>query len=1474
MRSVNFNRRAFFGICVLAGGMCAPACHADDTPPVPVPIPLEEGIASAPGAETLIEDVHAGRLEQVEQQLRGGIDANSISENGYSCLQVATIAGQPSMLQLLLDFGADVDLSPQSVSPLIYAAAQNRLACARVLLDAGADTRFQVSSGKTALHLAALQGNAEMVELLMQYGARPTPPLKQPGLASQIADPQQADRIMQLLTNRRETTAVDATGAILVKDSDDLQTKLLSATDGAIFRLSPGHYDGPIVIDGIQVTIVGAPQDRSTTLQNTAPDAQYVVWVRAGGGLTLRDVRLQCDGEQQVGIWLADSQATVQQCQFGDAPFFACYAKNSQLNLDQCDFENLTSLGVVAQEKSKVLIQRCGFQKGNRTAVQLESQSDAEIVECEFKEFAESGIRGIGAGDVQVNDCQFFDCEISIAAHNRCNSLSVRDSRFVGNSTSVLAQDVDQYTRLANNHVDQAQGSGTAFDIQRLGGAVIRDNLVRGGDLGIYVGSQFPSPVAINRNRIVGTQTGGIYISAQTQAGSVARLSRNWIASPTGYGIVADSSSPTTLSSNTIVCQDKMAVSLQRRSTAVLNGNDIYAAEGAVSFFEPDGQQSLLVNEQVFGAAAATLAQHLTTDSTDRLLQSAQDRRLQSEVGSLVASVMQVASANPANSDDLQRALGKLADRFSTNRAAAEKLLRLTLRIEDDAGLRRETSFSVYRSASAAAGMQHYVASDIRDPDDLLTFLQDKNSAVGHRCRFAHPGLDAAAEQEHDSVQDVVLNELNRLVDDPELYERSRFEPLLDPQSLSAMDARVIKPEEIQVLRSRNRRLLDAVLANLVRSSRRVGKSSDQPVYVPPGQYWIVPDIQENLLRSCSVAGEQDANILIRVPQSVWLPIETSAKGPPTWDLFQLRSPAQLRAELARIRPRASESTRALRELRYHLRPDGVPQTRNEARALAIDYLPSLLIDPAKAEKLKPSLTGLEYLDAQMYVQRILSVVGTGEDAATIAEGIPDMGDLTQQHRWMAVITRIEARQGNLETGWCSQLASNSNRQIAVVAAMQLHQCGISRFDDVLRDYLQYPQNTQLARDAAYALLDDDDGSTRFAMLSFHNHLLLQQDDDPALRLSELVVPSSLYLLAYGQPSDLRYVSSTPWSAAGLYYLSALTSSPLRPVKHLLGANQWIYDARTLGAALVTRPDGPALDHQLRAMIVRKEQSRFQSPYDQMGAGFRSNQEAELVGAFYRPSARVVQLLGGFDEGSIDLTARADILPTLQSKLRWFPGRDQLDMYVRNWQAGNATYLQKLDHFTIDEIEAAIERCGGSKPAALDLFRSAHAISSQIGTHALRHFSTGLDERCYLFFQSMDEDFDVGGVNGLVELRIENKEQKTQFFIRLRQAAYYNRSTLIDGELESLYPFHKYVKEDGRALIDSVSVRRDGQRTAVRELQKQPDGSFVFEADLDAPAGSEGYLDIHFKFFDQETTMTFALHQGENARRIRAEPAR
>ena len=86
----------------------------------------------------------------------------------------ASASGDTETVRSLLQKGHDVNEGFPLVRtrPLMLAAAHGHPETARVLLDAGADVNAEDLTGWTALHAGAFKGDASIVTLLLERGAR------------------------------------------------------------------------------------------------------------------------------------------------------------------------------------------------------------------------------------------------------------------------------------------------------------------------------------------------------------------------------------------------------------------------------------------------------------------------------------------------------------------------------------------------------------------------------------------------------------------------------------------------------------------------------------------------------------------------------------------------------------------------------------------------------------------------------------------------------------------------------------------------------------------------------------------------------------------------------------------------------------------------------------------------------------------------------------------------------------------------------------------------------------------------------------------------------------------------------------------------------------------------------------------------------------------------------------------------------
>ncbi|XP_014616282.1 PREDICTED: ankyrin repeat domain-containing protein 27-like isoform X3 [Polistes canadensis] len=99
---------------------------------------------------------------------------SSYNDNGKTVLHVASTVGSLEIIQLLLDAGADVNVTTkvEGHTPLHLACSANKIQAVKIILDCGVcNINAKDSNGDTPLHLAIRNVNIRIVELLIRSGA-------------------------------------------------------------------------------------------------------------------------------------------------------------------------------------------------------------------------------------------------------------------------------------------------------------------------------------------------------------------------------------------------------------------------------------------------------------------------------------------------------------------------------------------------------------------------------------------------------------------------------------------------------------------------------------------------------------------------------------------------------------------------------------------------------------------------------------------------------------------------------------------------------------------------------------------------------------------------------------------------------------------------------------------------------------------------------------------------------------------------------------------------------------------------------------------------------------------------------------------------------------------------------------------------------------------------------------------------------
>jgi ankyrin repeat protein len=136
--------------------------------------PLDD---AAPENARLWHAASIGDLEGVKAAIEDGADLDPVTNEGWgrvSALDVAAMNGHVDVIELLLKRGANVNIvDKDGYTPLMTAALHFKNDAIKVLVASSADVRRADGMwGNTPLHVAAENGDLDIVKLLLERGAR------------------------------------------------------------------------------------------------------------------------------------------------------------------------------------------------------------------------------------------------------------------------------------------------------------------------------------------------------------------------------------------------------------------------------------------------------------------------------------------------------------------------------------------------------------------------------------------------------------------------------------------------------------------------------------------------------------------------------------------------------------------------------------------------------------------------------------------------------------------------------------------------------------------------------------------------------------------------------------------------------------------------------------------------------------------------------------------------------------------------------------------------------------------------------------------------------------------------------------------------------------------------------------------------------------------------------------------------------
>lgn len=116
--------------------------------------------------------VAKSNINEIENQVRKGININSLAGDGLATLHWSVAAEGIEPMQKLLELGADPNIkTTQGATPIMNAVQSNKMEHLKTLLKSGAFVNAKDNRGFTSLHRAAEMGHVEILKLLLENGA-------------------------------------------------------------------------------------------------------------------------------------------------------------------------------------------------------------------------------------------------------------------------------------------------------------------------------------------------------------------------------------------------------------------------------------------------------------------------------------------------------------------------------------------------------------------------------------------------------------------------------------------------------------------------------------------------------------------------------------------------------------------------------------------------------------------------------------------------------------------------------------------------------------------------------------------------------------------------------------------------------------------------------------------------------------------------------------------------------------------------------------------------------------------------------------------------------------------------------------------------------------------------------------------------------------------------------------------------------
>ena len=633
--------------------------------------------------------------------------------------------------------------------------------------------------------------------------------------------------------------------------------------------------------------------------------------------------------------------------------------------------------------------------------------------------------------------------------------------------------------------------------------------------------------------------------------------------------------------------------------------------------------------------------------------------------------------------------------------------------------------------------------------------------------------------------------------------------------------------------------------------------SPDGTRALPAGTYLLSLDGQDDT--RITIAENDRREIAVKGgTNSLWLDFREKKDGPVEHVLVHLRPAAERRhaAQLHRVDPG------------YGIRP-GIPRPSaspadiaaalSEARA----SISSVTNDGAADDFVGPFLFQHAFL-------QILCTYGDASDARRLASLVT-----TTRSFWIVAPTlaAMESRLGKQADGELRKMLKSPDPVIRLTTAKLLAYHGdFSGRSLLLAELLRkITKEDWETFGAAGAMLADTGSDTRRAMREVISRYQRPDWSDPSWGFAATAsIPASAWLLAHGDVDDWRAVTQLEFGAGHVTALLPYITEPAKLTRFFVRSRGNLDIVPHLAFAM----DLP--EEQIEALMDGIEEQTHERGVA-LGGSIRDINSAilnfqltclplrpnqALAREFYRGNYRFKPAYG---DNWIGIYAP------------WI--RDRADVPV----AVNAIFAEKkprflwlLDRIGPSELATVLRDPPGTNQLGVAMLRRWLAVGEEqpdprgglpaqrIGIHPF-------------FFQNLTSSpNDQGTIVGSALITPALNRGRLTLTVEMRIAAHYNTGGFIDfnqGKKEN-WPHHKYVVDHGRALVNSMELRRGGKPMTLSPVRQDEAGRLVYEAEWPHADFSETEARLQLKFLDQTRTCIEQLHYSNLAylQRLAANP--